>query len=43
MLDIENFSLEGGDTPMDVVVALAYIRAFRVDKEPLAAMDRVRP
>lgn len=31
VLDLENFLPEGGDTPMDVVGAPAYIRAFMVD------------
>nr|POE76074.1 hypothetical protein CFP56_05040 [Quercus suber] len=42
VLDPEGSPTEEGDTPIDIVGALAYIRAFMVDGESLPATDRGR-
>ena len=43
ILDLEDFVTLGVDTTVDIASALAYIRAFMVDREPLPTTDGVRP
>lgn len=43
VLDLENSPPDLGDAPTNPVRALAYIKAFIVDGEPLPATDKVRP
>ena len=43
VLDPKGSPTEEDDTPVDTLGALAYIKAFMVDREPFPTTDKVKP